>query len=262
MVRTHLRPFFGNIRASAFTALHAQRYIAHRKDSKDAANATINHELALLHRAFTLAKESSKITMVPLFPKKLKENNVRKGFFEREEFVKHRAALPDDIKPVVTFAYWTGCRKGEILALRWSQVDFQASVVRLEPGETKNDQARIIPLAGELLEMLRMQKHVRDERWPECPWVFFRRGKPIFEIRGAWEEACECAGLWDAATKKPTKLFHDLRRTGVRNLVRAGVPERVAMTISGHKTRSVFDRYNIVSERDLHEAAEVESLYP
>jgi len=105
-----------------------------------------------------------------------------------------------------------------------------------------------------------MQKHLRDERWPGCPWVFFRRGKPIRSIRDAWDAACTATGLVDANGDN-LRLFHDLRRTGVRNLIRAGVPERVAMTISGHKTRSVFDRYNIVSERDLHEAAEKLNRY-
>ncbi len=108
-------------------------------------------------------------------------------------------------------AYYTACRKGEILSLRWKQIDLTERVVRLEPGETKNDEARTIFMLPELHETLAMQK--------------------------------------------PEKLFHDPRRTGVCNLVRSGVPERVAMLISGHKTRAVFDRYNIVSESDLKEAA-------
>ena len=139
--------------------------------------------------------------------------------------------------------------------MRWDQVDLLARVVRLEPGETKNDEPRTIPLTGELYEMLLHQKQIRDQSWPDCPWVFFRYGKCIKDIRGAWEQASKRAGLWNHEAGKPKRIFHDLRRTGARNLVRAGVPERVVMAIGGWKTRSVFDRYNIVSERDLHEAA-------
>jgi integrase len=83
--------------------------------------------------------------------------------------------------------------------------------------------------------------------------VFSQLGKRIKNFRKAWVVACQKVGLWegDPDTGGPTKMFHDLRRTGVRNLIRAGVPGKVAMEISGHKTRSVFDRYNIVSEPDL-----------
>jgi integrase len=130
----------------------------------------------------------------------------------------------------------------------------------LNPGRRKNDEPRIIPLAGELLAMLKMQRQIRDEKWPKCPWVFFRNGKQIRSIRKARDAACEAASLVDE-NGDAMRLFHDLQRTGVRNLIRAGVPERVAMEISGHKTRSVFDRYNIVSERDLHEAARKVSGY-
>jgi integrase len=256
VVRNRLRPYFGAMRATKLTYSDAMLYVEQRQ-AGDAPNSTINKEVALLRRSYNLAKRAGKVATVPLLPARLTENNVRKGFFEREEFLRLRAALPDEIKPVVTFAYWTGCRRGEILSLRWCQVDLHQGVVRLEPGETKNDEGRLIPLAGELLEMLQMQKDIRDLKWPECPWVFFRTGKPIKTFTGAWTTGCIAAELFqiEGGHEVPTRLFHDLRRTGVRNLVRAGVPERVAMAISGHKTRSVFDRYNIVSERDLHDAA-------
>ncbi len=257
IVRKHLKPVFGSMRAGSFAKSSVstiQRYVVARQ-ATSAANATINRELAVLHRAMVLAKECGKIPLVPSFPKPLRENNVRKGFFEHEEFVALRAALPEYLRPVATFAYWTGCRRGEILALRWSQVDLIERIVRLEPGETKNDEPRIIPFIGEISETLAMQRSIRDAQYRQCPWVFFKDGERIGTFRKSWDSACKTVGLWDAETEEPTRLFHDFRRTGVRNLVRAGVPERVAMMISGHKTRSVFDRYNVVSESDLHEAA-------
>ncbi|MEN6532905.1 MAG: hypothetical protein ABFD89_04540, partial [Bryobacteraceae bacterium] len=106
-------------------------------------------------------------------------------------------------------------------------------------------------------ESRKMQRAIRAEKYPDCPRVFFRDGKPIKQFKNGWASACQRAGLWtgDAKTGRPSVLFHDLRRTGVRNLLRAGVPEKIAMGISGHKTRSVFDRYNIVTESDLKDAA-------
>ncbi len=159
------------------------------------------------------------------------------------------------MRPVLTFAYYTGCRRGEILGLHWEQVDLSERIVRLEAGTTKNDEPRLLPLTNELFEVLSMQRSIRDAKHSGCPWVFFdESGRPIRCFRRSWETACEAAGLI-GADGEANRLFHDLRRSGVRNLIRAGVPETVAMRISGHKTRSVFDRYNIVSERDLHEAA-------
>jgi integrase len=254
-VAGHLRPFFGHARATQIQSRHLRAYIKHRR-TEGVGNSTINRELARLKRAFNLAREATppRVKWVPNFPK-LTEPPARRGFFEYEEFLTMRSQLPEHLRPVITFAYYTGCRKGEILNLRWDQVDSLAKLVRLEPGETKNDEARTIPLIGELHEMLVMQKQIRDQRWPGCPWVFFRYGKKIKDFRGAWDEAAKRAGLWAEESERPKRIFHDLRRTGARNLVRAGVPERVVMAIGGWKTRSVFDRYNIVSERDLHEAA-------
>jgi integrase len=184
----------------------------------------------------------------------LEERNVRKGFFEHDQFLAMRVALPEYLRPVLTFAYYTGCRRGELLGLEWSQVDLSGRVVRLEPGTT-NDEARILPLTTELYETLAMQKSIRDTKFPACQWLFFNEsGGKIGRFQRSWRTACEAAGL-APGEGEPERLFHDLRGSGVRNLIRAGVPKSVAMRISGHKTRSVFERYNIVSERDLHEAA-------
>jgi integrase len=274
-IEHHLRPYFRGRRAVAVSTEAVKRYVVFRRGSdqgtrpyrgqlnevkqipiKPACNATINRELALLKHGFYLGWKSTprKVVSVPHIPM-LDEHNVRKGFFEHEEFLAMRAALPEYLRPVLTFAYYTGCRRGEILALQWSQVDLTVRVVRLEPGTTKNDEARNLPLTTELYETLAMQRAIRDTKFPACPWVFFNEsGGKVGRFQRSWKTACKAAGI-ASAEGEPERLFHDLRRSGVRNLIRAGVPESVAMRISGHKTRSVFERYNIVSERDLHEAA-------
>jgi len=103
-------------------------------------------------------------------------------------------------------------------------------------------------MTGDFLMVMLKAKDVRDRDYPSCPWVVNIQGKPVRNFDHGWKALVKRLGLEGL-------LFHDLRRTGVRNLVRAGVPETVAMKISGHKTRSVFDRYNVTSEEDLRAAA-------
>jgi integrase len=274
-IEHHLRPYFRGRRAVAVSTDAVKKYVAFRRSAdqgtweyrgrlkkskpkaiQPACNATINRELALLKHALYLGWKSTprKVANVPHIPM-LEERNVRKGFFEHDQFLAMRAALPEYLRPVLTFAYYTGCRRGEILALKWVQVDLKERVVRLEPGTTKNDEARNLPLTTEVYETLAMQRSIRNTKFPASPWVFFNgNGGKIGQFKRSWRTACTTAGL-ASDEGEPDRLFHDLRRSGVRNLIRAGVPETVAMRISGHKTRSVFERYNIVSERDLHEAA-------
>ena len=158
--------------------------------------------------------------------------------------------IPQHIKPFITFAYKTGWRHSEITGLTWSRVDLNNGIVRIETGETKTDEARTVYLDDELKEVFQIQWENRKRTKKLIPYVF-PNAKGVDKIKRfdkAWKKACKDAGIGK-------RYFHDFRRTAVRNMVRSGIPEGVAMKISGHKTRSIFDRYNIVSDADLKEAA-------
>lgn len=251
----HLRNYFGGMKAKNIMPDKIRAYIAWRKQQRThykrpPTNATINRELSALKRMFSLASQAGLIRVVPYIPK-LEENNVRTGFFTHYEYLRLRDALRPYLRPVVAFAYYTGMRRGEFLKLEWFQIDLREGTVRLEVGTTKNDDARTVAPPADLWEELKIQRTIRDKQFPRSKFVFFNHetGKRIKDFRGSWETATCRVGL-------EGRLLHDFRRTGVRNLIRAGVPERVAMAISGHKTRTVFDRYNIVDERDIREASE------
>lgn len=228
-------------------------YIEYRLD-EGAANGTINRELSALKRMLNLGAKQTppKVDRVPYIPM-LKENNARKGFFEHGEFLALRDELPEYLKGLVTLAYKVGWRVSEIAGLTWNQVDRDNGIVRLEVGETKNDEARTVYLDDELREVFHKQWEIRENL---LPYVFLneKRTDKVKRFNKSWKTACKRAKIGD-------RLFHDLRRTAVRNMIRSGIPERVAMMISGHKTRSVFDRYNIVSDTDLKEAARRQESY-
>lgn len=236
-----LKKRWGNIKAKSFGPTQIQVHISERQ-AAGVAPATINRELAIIRRAFKLAMERGQVGSMPKV-KALRENNARRGFFSDEEFTRLRSHLPEWMHLLATFAYFTGCRKGELISLKWGQVD--GDMVRL--GETKNGLPRTVPLTSELVTMFAAAK----ER-ATTEYVFEREGNQVLEftIYKPWDKACEATGL-------EGRLFHDFRRTGVRNMIRAGVPRHVAMAISGHETDSMFRRYDIVDESDLRQAAEL-----
>jgi integrase len=245
-VRIHLHPALGKVKASAITSAIIDRFIE-QKQKQGFANGSINRYLAALRRAFRLGLESLP-PLLSVAPKigLLKETNVREGFLEHCQYIKLRDELPDHQKLILVIGYHIGMRRGEILKLRWDQVDWEANLIRLEKKQTKANQARNAPLYGELRSWLDMAHAARD---PECPFIVCWRNQAISQVKTAWKSARERAEL-------PDLLVHDLRRTAIRNMVRAGIPEKRAMLISGHKTRSVFDRYDITDERDIQEDGE------
>jgi integrase len=179
---------------------------------------------------------------VPPFPDRLEESAPRQGFFEHAEYVAVREHLaPAVYQDVLDFAYYSGWRRGEITGLTWREIDIAGGVIGLDPERSKTKTGRLLPLSQPLKEVL--QRRVAARRLDSL-LVFHRDGEPVVDWRKAWEAACKAAGF-------PGKRLHDCRRTAARNLIRSGTPERVAMQLTGHKTRSVFDRYNIVSETDL-----------
>jgi integrase len=241
----HLRGFFGGMKACAIDTPLIRKYIKERQ-AAEAKNATINRELAALRRMFRLAMQDGKMPRVPYFPM-LEENNVRSGFLEQEQYDKLKMALPDYLKPILIMAFWTGCRKSEILGLKWSQVDFLNKQIVLEARTTKNNEPRTIPMSEELYQAILAQRAVTSASGESREFVFTNHGRRIRFFYDAWKTATKRAGC-------PGLLLHDCRRSAVRNFVRAGVADKVARAISGHKTRSVFDRYNIVDEKDLRDA--------
>jgi len=212
--------------------------------------STINRELAVLKRGLNLLKKKHFIGSVP-YIKSLQENNVRTGFLEHHEYTSLIKNASKDIIPVIQFAYKCGWRKSEILKLQWSMVDIDNGIITLPPGGyTKNGKGRVYYLDDELKLLFKRLWNEHTISESKCPYVFLNRSMdgPMLDFRTAWKNSCERAGIGK-------KLFHDLRRTAARNLVRSGVPERVAMKITGHLTRSTFERYNLVSDTDIKQAA-------
>jgi integrase len=254
-----IREAFGALKALAVTTERIDRYIEERLAPRTdgahtlpgAAPSTVNRETQLLHRAFRLAVDRNRLAFMPRVRRLSEAGNVRRGFFEREEFEALCARLPGYLQDFTRFAFVTGWRKGEIAALTWADVDGQA--VRLRAEDSKNRHGRSVPLEGELralIERRRVARHYTDKDGnPAVSLYVFHQGdgRAIRDFRKSWRVACKAAGV-------SGRLFHDLRRTAVRNLVRAGAPETVAMAISGHRTRAIFDRYNIASEKDIREA--------
>ncbi len=273
----HLQKHLGGAtRLGRLTTAAVERYKKARLDEK-AAPATINRDLASLRRMATLACDQHGL-VVPFRVRMFPERNARKGFFEPDAFEAVCEHLRPELAALARAAYITGWRRGELRSRQWAHVDFQAGWLRLEVEETKNRDGRQFPLVPELRALLEAQRArvdaIQKETKRIIPWIFVRDdGAPVRSFKKAWRAACIKAGFFrveESAERKagfrfnealgawtrkvPTRIFHDFRRTAVRNLERAGVPRSAAMKLTGHKTEAVYRRYAIVAESDLREA--------
>lgn len=227
------------------------RVFARKRTAEGVGPAMVNRSLQCLRRMLNIAHEDGKIAVVPKI-RLLKEPPARKGFLDLAKFDELLKALPEHLQPLILFLYWCGVRVGEALQIEWQQVDLDRALITLEEEQTKNSEARVIPLPDVLVERLRKQE-------PKSGLVFDGTN-----LRTEWAKACAAVGLGTVEERKSEKgwtwqkytglIVHDLRRSAIRNLRLAGVDEADAMKISGHKTTEVFRRYNIRTTEDIQAA--------
>jgi len=284
----HLDEYFDGRKVSEITAEAINQFKAARQEA-GAANGTINRSLAALRRMFKLATEQGKVKYTPAI-KTLSESKTispRQGFLEVADYQKLYDALLGYIRPLLAMGFYTGMREGEILGLKWHQVKLSdhdgESHIELAAEDTKNAEPRIVPLIDGLPEMLESLRR-KNPGATGSDFVFLNaEGNPIQAASSfvkPWRTACiraairtklngkevvshfskgaQCCPYCEAENiEKGTYvgfIFHDLRRSAVRNLTQAGVPRSLAMRISGHKTESVFERYNITTTQDVRNA--------
>ena len=239
------------------------------------SKATVNRDVELLGAALRLALERGRIARSPRMPGKLSEkDSVRRGFFEKKELDALLPHLPDPLDDMARFAFVTGWRRGELLSLSWEAVS--ADEIRL--GTTKNGEPRSLPLDAELKAIIDRRRKARQYVTASgvglSSFVFHRNGKRIYRnvFGKQWRRACVKAGLGrrikdeNGILRYHGKHFHDFRRTAARNMIRAGVPQSIAMRVTGHETDAMFLRYDITDNRDklgaLQAASQLVSRQP
>ncbi len=253
--RSDPRPQLNRL-AECFSHLHGEEideerieeYSRKRLETDRVKPATLRRELAILKRMLRLA--SPRLPRIPLLDMP-RVNNARQGFFEEADLQAILPHLPSHARNLVEFLYLTGWRSSEALRLKWSDVDWGRQTVFLR--DSKNREPRIFPFKYHpRLEGLLRRQRADVSRWEReharlCTAVFHWHGRGMKKLRRSWQTACRVAGM-------PGRLIHDFRRTAVRNLIRAGVQQAIAMKITGHKTDSIFRRYLIVDEELLAQA--------
>lgn len=245
---------FGNYIVSQIKSSDLKNYQVKRIEEGKAAG-TIDHEVGKAKTAVFKAFDDDFISGETLKSfkrvKKLvkKGSDVRDRILSKDEFEILMKHLPRHTKGIVAMAYYTGMREGEILNLTWDKGDLRNRIILLESADTKDKEARNIPIMDELYDILKaIPRDIHN------PHVFLYKGKPIKDLRTGLRKACKDAEIVYGRFVKGGFVFHDLRHTFNTNMRKAGVPESVIMEITGHSTREMFDRYNTIDEEDTKKA--------
>jgi integrase len=245
-----LDAFFGGMPVYKIGTGRMREFAAHRMQ-QGISGPTVNRDLALLRKMLNLAVAERMIQSAPKVPMQ-KENEPRQGFVERPQFEQIRATMPEHLRPYLTFSYETGCRPGATKKIVWPWVDLERREVRLPAYVVKTRKPLTIPLSAEVVSML--SKLTKSDGL-----VFDTKN-----LRNEWEKTCSTLGLGERTPVRVKGkrvryqyrglLLYDFRRSAARNLIAAGVPQATAKAITGHKTDSMFSRYNIVSVEQVHDA--------
>jgi integrase len=203
---------------------------------------TLNWELRILKTILNRAVLNGLLEKNPIQRVRGYKEISRDRTLTQEEYEALLGHCSPRLSAIVQLAYWTGMRRGEILGLRWDQVDFKHKVINLEASDTKTQEKREVPLTDELVGIIQ-----RTPKTLGCPYVFTHKGQRIKNIKTAFWNAVRAAGIKDFR-------FHDLRHCAVTNLRKAGVSDSVIMSISGHRTYAMFRRYNRIDREDRLEA--------
>jgi integrase len=251
--RSHSKPVtdrLGTLAAGAVTSDTLATYQEERLE-QGVSGPKINRELSTLLAAMRLAQKQGKLLSIP-YVRAFPESPARKGFFTRAEVEKVCANLPDHLSDLVRFLFLTAWRLGEARMLTWECVNREAREITLPTSKSGDPRLIGYPADSELAAVIERRWEARRFRRPGggealAAHVFHLRGKPIVDPRRLWKKATEKAEI-------PGRLIHDLRRSGIKAMVRAGIPTVTAMQISGHKTLATFIRYNVSDAATTAEA--------
>jgi integrase len=252
---------FGNTIVRNIKPSDSENYQAKRKAagySDSYIDQQIGAARAMVYKAFDDNMVSGDTIRVFKKVRKLLkgDSNARDRVLSIEEFDRLMKNLPFHTRAIVATGYYAGMRKGEVIKLTWDKVDMKSRIIALDAADTKDREARRIPICDALNKILeKIPKAIHDEAIHKNH-VFLFKGKPIRDIRTALTRACCDAEIPYGRGTKGGFVFHDTRHCFNTNMRKSGVPESVIMKITGHSTREMFLRYDSVDATDTRKAVD------